>query len=82
MDLLTPQGDLPIDEQVGIAQIGAEHRVVILRHRTQQQWPRFFEQQRQLRQNAGIPVIQPFGTAGLRADVAAVIEHGEGVAVL
>ncbi len=82
VDLLAPQGDLSIEEEIRVAEVRAENRVVVLRHRTQQQGPRVFEQQLELRQDTGVSVIQPFGTAGLRAHIAAMIEDGEGVAVL
>ncbi len=57
VDLLVPQGDLSIEQEIRIAEIGGEHGVVVLCHRAQQQRPRFFEQQFQVRQDAGIAVI-------------------------
>jgi hypothetical protein len=82
VDLLVPQGDLSIEQEIRITEIGGEHGVVVLRHRAQQQGPRVFEQQFEMRQDTCVAVIQPFGTAGVRAHVAAMIEYGEGVAVL
>ena len=72
----------PFDQQIGVAQIGIEYRVVVLRHGTEQQRPRLFQQQLELRQHARIAVIQPLGVAGLAADVAAMVEHGKRIAVL
>jgi hypothetical protein len=82
VNLLAPKSDLSVEQEIRIAEVRAEYRIVVLSHRTQQQRLRFFEQKLELRQNPGVPVIQPFGAAGFRADVAAVIEHREGVAVL
>jgi hypothetical protein len=81
VDLLAPQGDLSVCQQVRIAEVGAEHGIVILSGRTQQQGTRFLEEQCQLRQNACVAVVQAFGAARICADVAAVVEHGERVAV-
>src|SRR5712672_633561 len=36
VDLLAAERDPPVDEQIGVAEIGTEHRVVVLSHRTQQ----------------------------------------------
>ena len=82
VQLLSAQRNLAVDEQIGVAQVGAEHRVVVLGHGTQQERPRLFEQQLELRQNAGVAVVQTLGVAGLAADVAALVEHRERVAVL
>ena len=48
----------------------------------EQQRPRLFEKQLQLRQHARVAVVQPLRISRLAADVAAMIEHREGVAVL
>jgi hypothetical protein len=82
VNLFAAQRDLTVDQQIRIAQIGAEYGVVVLRHRAEQQRPRLFQEQFEVRQNARIAVIQPFGISRLAADIAAMIEHGEGVAVL
>jgi len=82
MDQFAAQRNLTVDQQIRVAEVGAEYGVVVLSHRTQQQGPRFFEQQLKLRQNAGVVVIKTFGVPQFAADVAPLIEHGEGVAVL
>jgi len=43
MDLFAAQRDTTVDQQIRVAEVGAEHCVVVLSHRTQQQRPRFFE---------------------------------------
>ena len=82
VQLLAAQCDLAIDQQVRIAEVGAEDRVVILRHRTQQERACILEQQLELRQDAGIAMVETFRIAEFAANVAALIEHGERVAVL
>jgi hypothetical protein len=82
MDVLAPHRDLAVGQEVGIAEIRREYRIIVLGHRAQQQRPPFLEQELKLRQHARIAVINPFRVAGLAADVAAVVDDREGVAVL
>lgn len=82
MDVLPAQRDLAVFEQVGIAEIRREYGVVVLRHRAQEERPRFLEQQLQLGEHAGVAVVEALGIARLAADVAPVIEYREGVAML
>jgi len=81
MDLFAAQRNAAVDQQIRIAEISTEHGIVILRHRAQQQRTRFLEQQLKLRQNARVPMIQALGIAHLAADVAALIEHCESIAM-
>lgn len=49
VDILTPERDLALDHQVRIAEVGGEHRIVVLRHRAQQKRTRLLQQQLKLR---------------------------------
>ena len=48
MNVFPPQGDLPVLEQIRIAEVRREHGVVVLRHRGKQQRRRLLEQQLKL----------------------------------
>src|SRR6185437_2714460 len=74
MDELALERRITIGWAVGVGEIGAEDCIVLLRRRTQKQRPRPVELQIEARQNAGVVMIEPFGIAGLAADVAALIE--------
>jgi hypothetical protein len=82
MDVLPAQRDLAVRQQIGIAEIGVEHRVVVLSHRAQQERPRFLEQQLELRQHARVAMVETLRVARLAPDVAAMIDDGERIAVL
>ena len=82
MNVFPPQDNLAVLEQIRVTEVRREHCVVVLRHRGEQQRPFFLEKQVQLRQHARVAMIQALGVAGLAADVAAMIEHRESVAVL
>ena len=82
VDALAPQRRLAGALEVGIGHLRGEDRVVGPGGRTEQQRAQAVDQQRARREDARVAVIQAFGTAGLAAEVAARVEHGEGVAVL
>ena len=82
MNGLAAQRDLAVLEKIGIAEIRREYGVVVLGHRAQEKRPRLFEKQLQLRQHARVAVVEPLRILRLAADIAAVIEHREGVSVL
>ena len=69
-------------EEVGIGQIDGQQRIVVLDDRAEQQRPAVVDQQLQAGQEARVLVIEPLGAALAGHDVAVVVEHAEGVAVL
>src|SRR5690606_12549450 len=69
-------------EDVGVGQIGGQGRVVVLDDGAEQQRLPAVDQQLQPGEIAGVPMVDAFGTALGGNDVAVVVEHREGVAVL
>ena len=63
-------------------QIGDEQRVVVLDRRAQKEGPAIVDEQLQARKEARVVVEQSFRAGFARRDVAVVVEHAEGVAVL
>jgi hypothetical protein len=81
VDLFAAQRDLTVNQQIRVAQVRGEYRVVVLRRGAQQQRPRLLEQQLELREYAGIAMIEALGIAEFAADVATMVEHRKSVAM-
>ena len=79
---ITWQFEPTVGKKVGVGQVGDEQRVVVLDRRAQKEGPAIVDEQLQARKEARVVVEQSFRAGFARRDVAVVIEHAEGVAVL
>ena len=79
---VTWQIEPTIGEKVGVGQIGSKKRVVVLDRRAQKERSAIVDQQLQARKEARVVVEQSLRAGFTRRDVAVMVEHAEGIAVL
>ena len=85
MDVDEVLGDQPLAlgaGDLGIGEVADEHRVVVADGGAEEQRPVAVHREVEVREVAGIAVVDAFRAAGAGKRVAVVVEDGEGVGVL